>query len=310
MLPHPYGINYSVKHHNSDMDIFCDWIEAEVMFKTQELSQTDVLDYLMEQQIYVSQEYAAEFVSLGWSQMKHRLGWLGDNSPIYFKDRRMYRVKEWMDVPAYSFCLLVSLGIKYDEWESTFGTDYTEQGRLFEHVTAEAMKKIFHEWEFEITGWSRDNTSNIKEIVASMAFSLDENVGDLEKWTDEKAKDAGVDVYWHLPFVDKRGGSPVYLVQCASGSRWKQKLDKPNLQDWNKYIDWVWGPSKAFSIPFALPENVFRRRCNGFGGLFLDRYRLLSGDGGETDWVSDSLRTGIADWLKLRIEWLVGLSIS
>ena len=92
----------------------------------------------------------------------------------------------------------------------------------------------------------------------------------------ENAKDAGVDLIWHLPFSDGRGGGPTYLCQCASGNNWQHKLSEPNINEWIKIIDFASPPNKAFSVPFSLGERNFRVQSNRFGGLMLDRFRLLA----------------------------------
>ena len=120
-----------------------------------------------------------------------------------------------------------------------------------------------------------------------------------------KAIEAGVDLVWHLPFVDQRGGAPVYFAQCASGTNWRDKLGQPNLNDWKKIIDFASGPYKAFCLPFALDDKDLRWRSNSIAGLLLDRYRLLAHDAPEEEWVSEELRDRLITWLEPRVEWIM-----
>ena len=97
----------------------------------------------------------------------------------------------------------------------------------------------------------------------------------------------------------------MYLAQCASGKNWEQKISKPNINDWIKIIDFAVKPSKAFSLPFSLSERELRLQSNRAQALFIDRYRLLAHSVAEDEWVPDSLRFELIDWLKPRIAWII-----
>lgn len=305
MLSLPSGIKRSISDHNSDHEVFYDWLEADVLFLDDELSESDVIDFLIEEQIYVSQDFCSEFVSNAWAQIEKRLGWMGTTSPILFEKRRMKRRVDWQDVPCQSFCLVVSLGLKYTGWREEFGSDYTEQGSLFESITHEAMAHVFQGWHFIKTGWARDHTSNLQDVVGNLVEQLGERVGDLETYASDRAHEAGLDLVWYLPFSDQRGGLPVFLAQCASGWNWDEKLDTPNLGQWMKIIDFASKPYKAFSLPFALDNKNLRLRSCQIKGLLLDRYRLLVHPTSELEWVSSELRQELIGWLEPRIQWLL-----
>ena len=63
-------------------------------------------------------------------------------------------------------------------------------------------------------------------------------------------------------------------------------------------------PGKAFAIPFALPDKEFKNRCNRFGGLLFDRYRLLVATTYNKSWISDSLKEEIIEWTTPRLQTL------
>ena len=51
------GIARSVTEHNSDINVLCDWVEASVVFDdTLELSKSDLIDILIENEVYPSNE--------------------------------------------------------------------------------------------------------------------------------------------------------------------------------------------------------------------------------------------------------------
>lgn len=273
------------------------------MFSEEELSQADVVDVLIEEQIYSKKALASEFVLDSWVKIERRLSWMGIQGPIHFEDKRMVRQKDWREVPAHSFCLAVSLGPKFKYWHRDFGPDYTEQGSLFELITKFAMKNRFIGWNFHLTGWSKDNVSKLPAVVDNLVAAIGERRGNVGDYSSENAKDAGLDLVWHLPFVDRRGGDPVYLAQCASGVDWIKKLPQPNMEDWNKIIDFANRPNKAFSLPFALDDKTVRWRSNTVG-LLLDRYRLLVHEIPEDEWIPQELRDRLITWLEPRVDWI------
>ena len=304
MLSIPRGFRRSVSEHNIDDETFLDWIETTTLIAEEELSPTDVVECLIEEQLYDDQDFASEFVSSGWADLRSRLERLGQHSPIKFNDRWMLRCVDWKDVPAHSFCLVVSYGPKYDQWNKCFGSDYTEQGDLFELLTMAAMERRFLGWKFLHTGWSK-NTLKLPEVISDLVSHIGERAGNTKFYASDQANEAGVDLVWHFPFVDRRGGIPVYLAQCASGNNWVDKVCEPNINEWNKKIDFATIPSKAFSLPFSLSEKKLRQQSVRSGGLMLDRYRLLAHEVSEDDWVPDTLKDSLIEWLEPRIHWIL-----
>ena len=306
MLSHPNGFLQSLRERNIEDSLFLDWLEATIMLSEQELSQTNVVDHLVQEQIFEDQGSAAEFVLYSWGALERRLSGLGPNKPIVFEDRWVTRQLDWQDVPAHSFCLVVSLGPRYDHWHTNFGPNYAEQGRLFESITRAAMEARFLGWKFIETGWSRDNTSKLATVLDRLISAIGERKGNPDDYLSLDAKDAGVDLVWHLQFADARGGAPVYLAQCASGKNWVDKVNEPSIREWTKIVDFATPPSKAFSLPFSLNEREFRRQSNRAGGLLVDRYRLLAQEVAEDAWIPDPLRRELIDWLAPRIGWIIG----
>lgn len=304
MLSIPKGFRRSVSSHNIDVATFLDWIETTMLVAQEELSPADTIEFLIQEQIYDSQDLAAEFVSQGWADLETRLSWLGRHSPISFEDRWMTRRLEWTEVPAYSFCMVVSFGPNYDDWRAEFGPDYTVQGELFELITKAAMEARFTGWEFLDTGWKRDSTSKLPDVVSTITSHINERIGYVNDYASWYANEAGLDLVWYLPFADPRSGTPVYFVQCASGKSWESKLNEPNMEDWTKIIDFAGVPSKAFSLPYHLNEGEMRKQTNRARGLILDRYRLLAHGISENEWVPTDLRHNLVSWLTQRIDWL------
>ncbi len=304
MLSIPRGFRPSASAHNIDDATFLDWVETTILIQEEELSPTNIVECLIEEQLYYDEDFATEYVSERWSDLRRRLSWLRGHSPIAFRDRWMIRNRDWTDVPAHTFCLVVSLGPSYEGWHDNFGPDYTEQGKLFELVTKAAMECRFTGWQFLHTGWARDHGSKLSDVVSTITSQIDEPVGDI-KYASAQANEAGVDLVWHLPFADRRGGAPVYLAQCASGKNWKDKVVEPNVGQWSKIVDFPTTPSKAFSLPFSLSEKDLRQESARSRGLLLDRYRLLAHRVPEMLWVPKTLRQELIAWLEPRVAWIL-----
>lgn len=306
MLPLPRrGVARSVRKHNCRPEVMCDWIEGSVLLGGEELSRTDLLDVLMEQAIYDDEDFCFEALSSWLGEIRTRLSWLGAASPIHSRGQRLEPVGTWKDASAHSFCLMMHLKHLYGGWTGEFGKDYTEQGELFELIAEAAMSEILQGWLVVRTGWTREQARKIGEVVPSLADQLAEATGDLRKWTSAKANEAGVDLVWTRPFPDRRGGYPVYLVQCASGEDWLEKVESPNLGLWTKLIDFRSPPAKAMVTAFALAEPEFTWNCPRVTGLLLDRYRLLAGGRREDEWLSKEVRDRIVAWLEPRVDWLM-----
>jgi hypothetical protein len=302
-----HGFRPSVKEHNVQLDTMADWIEGSVAFSDEAISWSDVADALKENNIYRNEDFAFEHIANVWAELDRRQRTLGAAAPYVAHGKRISRSKDWADLPAYGFCLMLSLQLHYSGWTSeNFGGDYTAQGELFEQVTAESLTALG--WRAHRTGWSKTNVESLTEIVFDVSSHLSEEARPeaIQVWTEEKAKDAGLDIVCSRAFTDGWGGRPLYLLQCASGGNWEGKLASPDLRIWDKLIDFTNQPLRGFAMPFALLKDEFRRSAGRDGmGLFLDRHRLMApafDDG--TNWLTAPLTHDLLNWTRPRVERL------
>jgi hypothetical protein len=300
MLGRPNGLNKSVERHNINFNAFCDWIEGSVLFDQAEISGVDIVDVLLEEDIYVSQDFAWEMVNNAWREISRRQSWLGHSAAIRVSTR-LHSIADWRNRPALAFCLALSFTKWYPGWANNLPAGFTEQGELFELVVKESLHLVFPGWQVYHTGWTQTNPINLNQIVKEVTARLGEIEGQLEPWTSAKANDAGLDLLCYLPFMDSRVGVPVLMMQCASGANWENKLHTPNLDVWTKLVAFASRPKKAFSIPYALSDGEFIRSTAVGNSVFLDRYRLLSAGRENQDWMSVDLRARINTWLEPRI---------
>ena len=302
------GMLRSTETHNIRFDILCDWIEGSILFDENEgeFSVMDVVDVLIDEDIYEKQDFAQDIVNDAWNELERRLNWVGQGTPFLFEHSRVKRTVSWQDTPAHSFCVLLSLAQCYTRWSRCVSDgDYNTQGEIFELLTQESLKKQFSDWQIKRTSWSSTQPTRLLEVVNQIADCLGETTGnDISTWAKSKDKDAGLDLLCYRPFPDNRSGFPVYLMQCASGQNWKEKVSEPNIDWWQQLIKFVVRPKKAFAIPFALSDDDFRRQCVRVQGLFLDRYRLLTAARYHEKWVSSSLKDQIIEWAMPKVNQL------
>ncbi len=308
------GFNRSITKHNVDRILLADWIESSTLFVDSEVSQSDVSDILMEYNIYEDEDFASELLEDTWSDLARRALWLNDAYPFQITGRTIRsKSTSWQDSPALAFCLFLALSRCYraamSNWRNQNDRSYVEQGHLFERLTDEALQALG--WQVYRTGWASGiQNAAFKKIVSDVAEQLKEpfvNAPILEMYPD--ANEYGLDIVCHQPFRDGRGGKPVYLLQCASGDDWKDKLQTPDIETWKKFITFSSSPQRAFAMPFTLEDTEFYRSCSEINGMLLDRYRLLSAGASGNNWISSSLKTEIVQWISTRLDALPIFSV-
>lgn len=302
------GIIRSVKEDNSDPVVVADWIEASCMFYCRELSIRDVVDVLMEENIYDDQDMATNFINARWDELQRRARLTGSSYGIRVESQKVRTFHDWEKFPAHAFCLVLSLAIKYDWWFEHFQSNYNEQGELFEFLTAESLQVITPDWECTIGGWSRNTRLTFEELVNDVAARIGDGSVRLDDWKDCDQKDLTLDVLHYRHFLDELPGRPTTFIQCASGGDWKKKIGKPNLEVWKDVVRTFTPPTKGFAVPFCFEDAEFRRNCVKAQGLMLDRLRILSAGLKRETWLSRETTDRILQWLSPLIAGLLSKS--
>ena len=304
------GMARSVEpEHNVELDALCDWIEASLAFTNIKfISGSNIVDVLTEEEIYASQEFAWEFVDNAFAELSRRGECLSGNSPFKINGDRIVRTKDWEDVPAYGFCLALACAKWYPKWASSMvmpgkkRPDYSEQGQLFEQITASALEQLLPGWKVFRTGWSPDNPKKIKQVVADVSLFLREPAKEIEPWMSSEANEAGLDIVCCRHFNDARAGLPTLFVQCASGKHAEHKLKTPDEKEWGKVINFTAVfPHRSFVTPFVFTDAEFKRVANKVDGLLLDRIRLLSAGNDGGAWLPKKLSKHLSQWVTPRV---------
>ncbi len=301
------GLSGSIEKRNIDWDVLCDWIEGSALFLDDSLSQMDIVDVLLEEERCTDQDKASAVVQDAWLEIERRSSLCGDSYGLRANGDWLHPSGSWHETPEHAFCLLLSLANRYDWWFKVFGTDYTEQGELFEELTNEALKAIEPSWDTFRAGSGPTNKLDLRLLLEEIASRVDANVGDVSLWDASEVKDMQLDLLWHMTFPDQRGGVPYCLIQCASGSNWKNKIQTPNLSVWERsLLSSSTRPLRGLSVPFCYSDDEdFKRICVKVGGLFLDRCRLLGAARWKLDWVPKSVALRIVEWTSPRVEVLL-----
>jgi hypothetical protein len=289
--------------HKCNLIYFCDWLESSLLFTgTKEISYADLTDIFLESHLYSDTDLAYEFVGNIASELKRRNACIGSNYPIEFKQKSFSRKKNWEEVLAYSYCLLVSMTYLYPAWYKTFQKDYATQGELFEKIAEAAIAKIFSGWGIYRTGWAPGAANTASKKIGLVAEAIGEPLHpSIASYLSSHAKDAKTDIVCFKRFIDKRRGSPIFLAQCASGKDWINKLGAPKREKWEKLIEFLHAPATLMTIPFTITEEVLIQRTPDQGGLILDRVRLLQDYLDDGVWISKNLSKELNSFLKNRI---------
>lgn len=302
------GLARSVNRHNIDLNVFCDWIEASVVFDDAELSKSDVTEILIEEQIYQNQDFAAEMIENAWAVISRRVNYLSQPLGISVDGNRINRAEDWTAFPAYGFCLALSCVKLYSRLTTLWAHNYVAQGALFEELTAESLSQTFKGWTVNRVGWSpTSNPVLLRDVLPTIVHDLNEiEAAEKDLHLTKSVKDLGLDLLVFYPFGDMQASSPVLLVQCASGKDWTRKRQTPDIVFWeNKIISFNSRPMRGFAIPFSFAEPLhFRRDAAAVNGMFVDRYRLLKSFTQNDNSVSAQLNTQLKDWTQPRVDQL------
>ena len=306
MLPMPNSI---MPGHESggETTTYADWIEASVLFSGERVSKADVRDYFYEENTF-RRETTDEVVDNIWSELDRRQRLFRDTFPVALKGQRIERRLNWVQCPAYAFCLLVSYSKSNKEWMHSGCHDYQEQGVLFEHVTADALRETLNTWEVDRLGWCAEDPKKLCSHIHAICTKLGELKG--HEGPRSADKDGGVDVMCYRSFPDCRGNYPVFFVQCSTGVDWINKRGQNALNLWTNWINFR-APqllSRVFAVPFSLCDDAFVQTQMRVNGLILDRIRLFSSVRPEREWLAAGTRQRIDDWMKVKLETLDGAS--
>lgn len=302
-----FGFRLSVKKHNCDLVVVCDWIEASLLSAETEVSQPQVADILHEQSIYqksvgAESRLCAEFMEIVWTEMRRRESLLGKVALFEMTGKRIVRRRNWEEFAPATFLLVLACADYFPVLRNKPLNNYIVQGELFEDFCALSLGG--NGWQTTRTGWaSHQGAQKLPKTVAAVAAALDEraiNGAVVELYKHEN--EAGCDLVSHWAYPDRWTGRPVVLLQCASGDTFKQKLGTPSIDVWRKFIGFSTIPLRGFCTPRTFENRTFLQHGGKVSGLFLDRFRLLQPFAEAPDLLSADVGKRLLRWLRPRIK--------
>lgn len=298
------GMARSLSHHNIDRSKLCDWIEASVIFDDNELSVPDVIDALVDNEVYETQDFASEIVESAWGVLRTRFEYLQAPLGITVSRNRITRTLAWTTFPAYGFCMGLACADLYPKWAKSWETPASVQGSYFEELAAESFAKTLAGWKVQRVGWSPKNPKKLRDTISGIIADLGEIEGaELDIHVNQSANELGLDLLAYHSYGDTHASIPVFLIQCASGRDWVKKRQTPDLTIWNKVVSFNSRPVRGFAMPFAFAErDEFRKQTAAVDGIFADRNRILAAFPRNAGSVSAQLNQKLLAWTKAQVK--------
>lgn len=250
------------------VELFADWIEAQVLLKGSGLAKPELVERLEGTGSVTDSDDAWALIDDAFITCRGRQKILGGAYPVSVAGSSI----EMLDEPClpYKFCLLASLPEQFTPLRRSYPQEFRDH---FEHLVAHSLRGILPGWKVYSTGWAGIAADGKRKIVERIAeWSVGKFIDDT---VFPNANDAQVDVAVVRSFKDGRNAVPVMLGQCATGvTDWKDKLARPNLDRWCSAVQFSARPIRLFAVPFALDEASFREAVVESNGLVLDRVRI------------------------------------
>ena len=298
------GFGSSKNVSNVSTGYLADWLEANILFAESSVTKSDVVDLLLEYHICPGgrQDLAHEIAGDGWSELDRRRRWGGLPSSVSIGSARIEARDSWEGTPIWSFLVLLSTLRIYPEWAKDHQA-HAVQGDLFERVVETICPAMLPGWTSYRTGWSPGHTADIRSLVAELGIRLFAKVApDLDEWVAPAAKDGGLDIVCYRQFEDEREALPTFLLQCASGKNWRDKIDTPNAGRWQKYLNLAVRPSTGIVAPFVIEAGELRRAALDGQVVVFDRLRMLSAARAAKTTLPADLLAELLEWMRPRVE--------
>lgn len=244
------------------VDEVADWVEYYVLATGRQFKRGDLKSALSRENL-ANPDLVEQSV---WSELLHRSRIYGERWPIAVSGERLEpNATDPDELTIYKYFCLLGMG-QLDDIDR----------RLFEEIVTVLLAAIFGPNALRIGApASPGMPKSFRKRVAHYASISGLLQNELTQDPLPKDKDLGLDVIGWWPWKDGRGGYLHFLVQCATGRDWREKLSDINLKVLNRHINWSVMPVRVFSVPrvISLAEDFWIRVADE-GGLILDRPRL------------------------------------
>lgn len=246
-----------------------DWAEISCLFgNNPSISRSEIERTLDEAN--VDSETVIENI---WSEISWRHSLAPRIHPIAVFGGCLQRTKSWKKAYPYTFMLLLTCQSFY-QLTRISRQRWPKTAKLFEQLTTMALKRYLGQ-AINIGAPRGQGIPkrfiDCLDFIASTAREPRGPVSVFRQWS----KDEGVDVIAWRP-LDQRCSQVILLVQCATGTDWKEKTMEISLPVWRQYIDFAAHPITAFAFPSVCNVNADWMYLSKQGGILLDRLRIAS----------------------------------
>ena len=250
---------------SSDPDVMADWAEvSSLLHRDVSLSRSEV-DRVLDQAAVYNPETTGDDI---WQEIGRRHDSGGEGYPLDVESAGIRWSSGWQSRPAYTFQLLLACLCHYPKMRI--------KGAKWNRMTNHAISRYVG-GEAANVGFPREGPmpKSFRECLNRLSAQMGERSGHPDV-VSKDAKDEGVDSIAWRPFLDRRPGQKIILLQCAAGSDWKDKAKDISIDLWKEYVEWAVTPTKGFAFPFVCPDPQEWRRLSKEGGILLDRLRIAS----------------------------------
>lgn len=304
-----YGFQRSVKQHNCNLTVVCDWIEISLVTDEPEISKQSVNDVLVEQGVYDRGDaeaglMRATFLNRIWDELRRRAQLAGNAALYSVQPTRLLRIAQSPQLLPATFLLCLSCSDYYGVLRAAPLTDYVVQGDLFEEFCRISLAA--QGWHVERTGWaSATGAKKLRATVDSVIKATAEDAVQDDWVTIYRNKnEAGCDLVSFISYPDAWTGRPLVLLQCASGADYGSKLGTPDLGLWRKLIAFSVAPQRGFCTPRAFEPEPFLATAGQVDGWLLERHRLLRPFASGTVELPKPLARTLQKWIQPRLNAL------
>lgn len=263
-----------------------DYIEFYTFFYGDEVSKSEILDYLDDNDINILKFYnqsssnnideddnnRESIINDVFSCLEYRAILLGDNYPFYI-DSNLIELKPELseENTLYIILLFCSMLNKFSEFQA----DLT---REFEVIILAALENMFPNSIIKSFGENSDYAGNAQDKIRTLARDLNIGIRENEVKKVKGNQEKGLDLIVWSPFKDKVPNMNIWLVQCACGKQWTSKFDDAKtyeayLDCYRAVVNYIFASSYALlcNDDFSKSDEIVKS-----GSVFLDRLRIVN----------------------------------
>ncbi len=273
--------------------LFFDYIEFYTFFFGDEVSKSEILDYLEDNGVnilkFVNEDTEGNkdeddnkkeaAINAVFSCIEYRSSLLNGNYPFTITNNYIdLKSKLSKENKVYIILLISSMLSKF----SAFQAELTSE---FEEIICIALEKMYPEYKIKSFGENSDYTGSAQKKIRALAKDLHILTREHEINKVKGNQEKGLDLIVWKPFEDKVPNMNITFVQCACGKEWSSKFDDAKTYEayfdcYQSVITYIFASSYALlcNEEFTKSDEIVKSKS-----IFLDRLRIISLISGSDD---------------------------